>query len=505
LFKKFFLIACTLFCLRAFSDELATGIILPDLGEPDAPLVTPKPLIQEQPSSIPLGASSIQRPDSAGLAGTGVLPNSQSQSIRIGDVGAGASIGASNTDFRFEGKDYLGHIGMEYASPNSSYGYGLKADGAALISSTFAVGANLTGYSNLREAVLNGVWTPSDTHLKMKLSTAYMWGQQNFDFYSGASNANLNQASYFLSAQYIVPKEVNDYLHSAGISSWGSKANQTNQGDPVYVVAQNVSAYQVIMDPRKLAVGTLQGASLDTQVGLAKQIVTKISLGYESLLFPFSDGTHESDRTVFQNYLIQYQPMQKVILQAGYKIGAAENNISLSAGYGQWLLTGFKNNGNNGVMGNQGLMLTYRIPLDEKSNQGALNFLNRPEDVGSGSYVLRDAFIRPVQLPQTFLAKVDMTAVKTVVNINKLGLPNGVSVNSAGDILATVGAGGGSITGVTRNGGGYGYSSTIQMSGTQVIIHTKFLPAPANGGDTYAISVTDSTSTPYTVTITAAP
>jgi len=396
-------------------------------------------------------------------------------------------------------------VGVEYASPTSNYGYGLKADGAALVSSTFALGANLTAYSNLKEAVLNGVWMPQDTHLKMKLSTAYMWGQQNFDFYSGAANANLNQASYYFSAQYVVPKETSDYLHTIGLSNWGTKANQTNQGDPVYVVAQNTSAYQVIMDPRKLATGTLQGASLDTQMGITQQIVTKVSVGYESLVFPFSDGTQESDRAVFQNYLIQYQPFHEVILQAGYKVGAAENNISLSAGYNQWLLTGFKNNGNNGMVGNQGVMLTYRIPLDGKTNGGALNLLARPEDVGSSSYVLRDAFVRPVQLPQTFLAKVDTTAVKTVVNINKSGLPNGVTVNSAGDILATVGAGGGSITGVTRNGAAYGYSSTVQMSGTQVVIHTKLLPAPSASGDTYAISVVDSTSTPYTVTMTAAP
>jgi hypothetical protein len=285
----------------------------------------------------------------------------------------------------------------------------------------------------------------------------------------------------------------------------GAKANQTNQGDPTYVVTQNASTYQVVMDPRKLATGTLRGGSLDTQIGLTKQIVGKVSLGYESLIFPFSDGTQEADRKIFQNYLMQYQPIHEVILQAGYKIGAAENNISLSAGYQRWLLTGFKNNGNNGVLGNQGMMLTYRIPLDGKSNDGPLNLLARPEDVGSSSYVLRDAFIRPVQLPQTFLAKVDTTATKTIVSINKSGLPNGATVNSAGDILITVGAGGGSITGITRNGAPFSSSSAIQMSGMQVVIHTKLLATPVPGGDTYAVSLLDSTGANYDVSMTAVP
>jgi hypothetical protein len=373
------------------------------------------------------------------------------------------------------------------------------------VTPNFALGVNFTGYSNFKEIVLNSVWMPENSHLKMKLSTAYMWGKQTFNFYSGAANANLNQASYFFSANYVFPKKTSDYLHTVGFSNWGSKAFQADLSDPVYVVSQNSNFYNVTMDPRKLSTGTLKGISLDTQLGISDKIISKLSLGYESLLFPFSDGSQSLNNTVFQNYLIQYQPTREIILGAGYKIGAAGNNISLSAGYGQWALTAFKNNGNNGMPSNQGIMLTYRIPLGGKNKTGPLNILTRPEDAGASSFALRDAMTRPIQLPQNFLAKVDLTAVKSLVNINKYGLPKGTTVNSAADILVMVGSGGGSIIGVTRNGAPYSFSSSVQMGAVQLAIRTIMLPEPKANGDTFLISLLDSSGAPFEVTVTTTP
>ena len=259
------------------------------------------------------------------------------------------------------------------------------------------------------------------------------------------------------------------------------------------------------MDPRKLSTGTLKGISFDAQLGIASKVLAKFSVGYESLLFPFSDGTQNLNSVVFQNYLVQYRPTREVTLGAGYKIGAAGNNISLSAGYGQWMLTAFKNNGNNGVLSNQGILLTYRIPLGGKNNTGPLNILTRPEDAGASSFALRDAITRPVQLPQNFLAKVDLTAVKSLVNINKSGLPNGATVNLAADILVTVGSGGGAITSVIRNGVPYSFSSSIQMGAVQLAIRTTMLPEPKGNRDVFIISLIDSAGAPFDVTVTTAP
>ena len=423
--------------------------------------------------------------------------------VNLGDAGAGASIGATGAKFHTESKNYLAQIGLDYVSPKSSYGIGVKADGAALLSDTLALGTNLT-FNNINEAVLNAVWLPKDLPIKTKLSAAYMWGQQNFDFYSGNAPASLTQASYYFSSQYVVPKEQSDYVHSVGASTWGSRANQTNNPTPVYTTVETASAYNIMMDPRKWALGQLQGEALDLQAGLSKQVIGKASLGYESLKFPFSDGSQELNKRIYQDYVVQYQPIPEVALQAGYKLGAAMNNIMLSAAYSSWKLTAFKNNGQNGITGNQGMALTYSIPLDGKPGAPTFGTLVRPELVGNSAYVLRDAAIRPVQLPQAFLAKVDQTAVIQAASISKTGLGPGTSVNQAGDVLVNVGTGGGTITGVTRNGTPFTYASSISSTATGLQIKTLALPAAASSGDTYVVSMTDNNSTPYFVNFTTA-
>jgi hypothetical protein len=422
-------------------------------------------------------------------------------SVNLGSSDAGATVGLANTSFYHESKNYLARVGIDYVSPKSSYGLGVKADGAALLTKSLALGANLT-FNNINEAVLNATWMPEDTNLKAKLSGAYMWGKQDFNFYSGNAPASLTQASYYFSTQYVVPKEKSDYLHSLGVAAWGSKANQTNNPTPVYTTVETASAYNIMLDPLKLSTGTLQGQALDAQVGLAQRFIAKASLGLETLKFPFSDGSQELNKRLYQDYVVQYQPLSDVYLQAGYKMGAAMNNIMLSASYLQWKLTGFKNNGNNGITGNQGLMLSYSLPLDGNAKSPALGTLMRPELIGNSAFILRDAAIRPVQLPQAFLAKVDTTAVTIAASISKAGMGPGVTVNQAGDALVAVGSGGGTITGVTRNGAPFAYASSIIGTPSGIMVKTLALPAAASGGDTYVVSMTDATNTPYLVNFT---
>ena len=506
------------------SSATAIQSVLPDLGgEPDAVAPVTKPIDPTQqmyrgnaqagssPSGMPSGTPSSN--GSQGVGGNNFVMgpnNSPSQgatpSVSLGGAGLGANISPTATNFHYESKSYLAHVGLDYTTPQSNFGFGVKADGAALVAKTVALGSNLTLNNNFKEAVLSGVWMPEDTHLKAKLSASYMWGQQNFAFYSGNSNATLSQASYYFSTQYVVPKVQSDYLHSVGVSTWGSKASQTNNPDPIYSVASTPTAYQIMMDPLKLAVGTLQGEALDAQVGISKQVIAKVSAGYESLKFPFSDGTQELNKRIYQDYVVQYQPVESVTLQAGYKMGAALNNIMLSAAYSQWKLTGFKNNGVNGITGSQGLMLAYSFPLDGVIKSASFGALVRPELVGNSSYILRDAATRPVQLPQAFLAKVDTTAVKMIASISKVGLPSGVTTNAAGDALITIGAGAFAITKITRNGVVYSGGSLIQLSGQVIQIRTRLLPVAAPGGDTFVIYANDlsTPAVPYLVNITTA-
>jgi len=174
----------------------------------------------------------------------------------------------------------------------------------------------------------------------------------------------------------------------------------------------------------------------------------------------------------------------------------------ISASYSQWKLTGFKNTGVNGVASSQGTSLTYSIPLDGSTKSVAFGTLTRPELIGNSAYILRDAATRPIQLPQNFLAKVDPTAVKTVASISKVGLPAGVNVNAAGDVIAVVGVGGGAITQVTRNGAPYAYALAFQIAGSSFITQPKLLPVAGGGGDTYIVAIADAGGGHHLVTIT---
>lgn len=496
------------------SNEFAqTGgqIVLPDLGgEPDSVEPTKKPPdpAQQTYQNSQAGTSNINAGQMGSInpslpgANNAPMPGGAA-AINLGSAGLGGSLGATGSKFHYESRNYLASVGLDYVSPKSSYGIGIKADGAALLGKTYAIGGNLT-FNKVNEAVVNAVWMPEDTNIKTKLSAAYMWGQQNFDFYSGNSSASLSQASYYFSTQYVVPKERSDYLHSIGLSTWSSKAKQTNNPNPNYSTVETASSYNIMMDPLKLAVGTLQGEALNTQVGITKQVIAKASMGYELLKFPFSDGTQELNKRIYQDYVVQYQPIQEVSLQAGYKMGAALNNVMLSAAYSQWKMTGFKNNGNNGITGNQGVMLSYSIPLDGKDRPVPMSSLTRPELIGNSAYILRDAAIRPVQLPQTFLAKVDTTVVTMLASISKAGLGPGISVNSQGQALVIVGSGNGTISGVTRNGASYAYTSIIVATGSGLMINTLKLPAALSSGDAYVVSITDSNNVAYLVNFTTA-
>jgi hypothetical protein len=485
-------------CNFVRAGQVTTPDFSPILGEQGEPDQTDKEYEKGRAPAPPVNPLSKKDiPNGSPRAISGSL-----STIQLGNESAAISIGALASNFRMQKRNYLANIGILYASPTSSFGYGIKADGSILLTPTLAVGGNLTGYSNLKETVLNGVWMPADTNFKLKLSSAYRWGQQSFGFYSGPANADLAQQSYFFSGQYDLPKERNALLHSVGITNWGARAKQTNLSDPIYFVAQTPSSYQVLLDYRKLATGILDGASIDTQVGISKEIKSKMSLGYETLVFPLSDGTREARKVNFQSLLVEYQPLPELILQAAFKVGAAENSILLSMVFNQWRFSGYKNIGNNGVVNNQGISFAYNMALDGGKSI-PFSSLNRSFALASSANALREASIRPSQLSQNFLAKVDATAVKNAANIVKSALPAGATVNSSGDILLTVGAGGGTITNVIRNGDVHAYSSTIQMAGTQLVIRTKLLAIPIGGGDKYVISILDSTGISYLVTILA--
>ena len=402
---------------------------------------------------------------------------------------------ATNVQYRDNNTIGKAGFGFGFMKPEKDHFMsGGQLELGTMASNQIAIGTNMGLYENRRDLVFNGIWQVPDSGFRFKASGGYMWGDQNFDFPSGTANIDLEQFSYAFSTNYIIPRSDQcSCLHSVGLTVWGAHAHQMSGLDsPRYFTVPNGSGGVLLYrDPLKLAEGRLVGASADTQIAFLPNLVGKGSLGYEQLEFPFANGTREIDRSAYYNVEMLYEPLPDLLLGTQYRSGAGENRIGVSAETGSWLLNAFHTKGQNGLADNNGAILTFRLGASSAKKKGNLALRMQPSRGSDTSTLLAEAIARPAYLPQTFLAKVDPTALVLEANI---AVP-GVLVKD-GDIYLIVGHGTPTVTGVTRAVGSgpkidYPYSQLVTSDATYVIVHPRAFPKQDPGSFTYEISVTD--------------
>ncbi len=453
----------------------------------------------------------------SGVEGTfaGVLSNAASSSriptaesllpslpLSLADGAVQGSISPGSTALQYHDNKTIGSFGLGagYIKPqNGSSQFGPHFDAATMLFKNVAVGSAVTLYDNRKDFVASTIWQIPGSGLRFKATGGYLSGNQNFDFPSGTANIDMRQYSYLISTQYIVPKaESGTILHSVGFSLWGAQMHQQSTADaPRSYIVETSSDFIVMNDPLKLSEGRLMGASADAQVAVRSNVVVKGSIGYEQLRFPFADGTRDLNRSAYYNADLTYEPIRQIALGAGYKAGAGENRITISVQSAGLQFSAFKTNGQNGVADDKGFTLFWQASLPSAKQQTSLASRMQPNRSSDNSTMLADAIARPVQLPQSFLTKVDSTAVTQVAKISKaVPLPAGTTVNTEGDVFVTVGTGAPTVTGVTRNGVAYSNAALFTTTATQVVVHTRLFPA---GTATYVISVTNDAT--YFVTV----
>ena len=186
-------------------------------------------------------------------------------------------------------------------------------EASSMIGNHLAVGTRALIYRSRRDVLFNTVWQIPDSGLRLKASGDYMWGNQEFNFPSGLAELDLEQYGWALSAKWIIPEsEECSSLHSLGVSLWGARANQTSHAEPVYYMDETDTAYQIWRDPRLLAEGRLKGASADIQVALLPNVVSRGSVGYEELVFPFFDGSREVNSSMYSNFEFFWEPFKSL-------------------------------------------------------------------------------------------------------------------------------------------------------------------------------------------------
>ncbi len=426
---------------------------------------------------------------------------------RLADGSVTGALSPDRATMQYRGKESIATLGLGlgYFKPEigSSVGGG-KLELATMLGCKVAIGSTIVLFQDRRDLVVNSIWQLPDSGFRFKASGGYLWGTENFNFPSGEANIDLGQFSYSLATQYILNDSgESGTLQSVGFSVWGAQANQKSTAiTPRIFLRETATDYLVLSDPLKLSEGRLLGAAADVQISLHSNLIAKGSLGYEQIRFPFSDGSRELNKSAYYALDLFSEPTSALLLGAGYRAGAGENRISVTAETGNWQLMAYHNQGQNGVADNNGAMLTCRLLLPAgKQQTSALAQRMKPTRSSDSANLLADALLRPAQLPHSFLAKVDLTAVTLAATINKSGLPSGAyAINSDGDVFVTVGTGTPAITGVTRDGSPYSYSALVTTTPTHLVIHTRQFPEPTGASDTWIISVT--AGSPYTVTVT---
>lgn len=433
----------------------------------------------------------------------GLLP---SVLFAMADGSVTGALSPVSAAMQYHGKKSIANLGLGFGYFKPEIGSAMAGgqfELATMLGCYIAIGSTFNLYENRKDLIVNSVWQIPDSGVRLKATGGYLWGNQNFDFPSGLANIDLEQYSYSLAAQYIL----NDSgeagtLQTIGLSAWGAQANQkSNAEGPRSFLRETATDYLVMNDPLKLSEGRLLGAAADMQVALLSSLVLKGSLGYEQLTYPFSDGTRELNKSLYYSIDLFCEPVSSLFLGAGFRSGAGENRISVTAETGNWQLSAFHNEGQNGIAVNDGIMLTCRTALPAGKQKAALAQRMKPIRSCDTGNLLADALTRPTQLPHSFLAKVDPTAVTLAATISKDGL-NGATVNSQGDVFITVGTGTPTIIGITRNASPYPYATLVTTTSTQVVLHSRQLPEPTGISDIWVITVNDGTLTPWFVTVT---
>lgn len=405
---------------------------------------------------------------------------------------------------------------------NAGWGYTSRGNGvlgldvATLVGHSSAVGANLKYQPDRFEAVLHHVkyWAPAGWRWNGAIS--YLQGRQQFDFFRSSETAHLSQLSYYGSVNWLDTGKLDLGLQSLGVSIWGGKSKNRSSFTALNYIDDTPGYFLITRDARQLSEGRLLGAAMNFQYAAGAYLnwVFKGSVGGERLKFPFSDGSAESHKSLYTDVSVNYQFDKQNIVSLDYKRGAVENRIEGGWQRGAIGLSSFYSKGQNGLQNQYGVQINLNLlalfnKAKQTDNDDPLATKMRPMRHGAEEgqinsvALLQEALLRPTQLPNTFMVKVDPTAVKQI-RVEKASLPSNAAIGPGGNINIPVTEGislvaSAQINGQTINN----LNSQFSVQGNQLVVIAQNLPVPVNT-DHYQVEVKDtSTNETYIVTFDA--
>lgn len=341
--------------------------------------------------------------------------------MQLGDV----AVGEREIRYRRDGTNERMDVRL---GVDSQAGGNLGVDYARVIDENWAWGINATKGSDQLDIVVNGLYSlPQPWYLG--LSAGYLRRTDTYAFYSGPDKATVSQGSFRINLQRDF--EDKGAITDAGVRLYMARAKAPTV-DEKLMIEDTATELRFLVDPRRIAPGQLMGVGVSLGLQPWSNARLKLGLGSESVRYSFQDGSSLRDRRANISADLQQQLSGCWRLDAGFNIGVSGERLQLAVGRGPWSIGLTHNNGRDSAPSSTQLIMAYSVPLGGRSPSSCAPV---QAAVGRGINRLDEVFRRPIELPTTVLARVDMTAKPYLLaSIDKTAL-NGAQVSATPDGL----------------------------------------------------------------------
>lgn len=394
---------------------------------------------------------------------------------------------------------------LRLGTGSANGGVASRLEYAGLINERFAVGlgAQLGKYQS--EILTRNIYVTEDKKLEIDVALSYMKGKPKFDFDSGAERLSASQIAGVASTRRLFAPEDGLGLHSVGASVWGSQARSPNNLASKTVIEDTAAYFKMLIDPRRISLGRMNGQSLDLQYATSPSMVLNGSLGTEQVVYPMGDGTRESHRRPYFAGGMKYELANNTVLDMRLASGVA-NSVTVGITGESTRLALNVMRGRDGAPNNTSLMLYVDVlkllAPPKKHLHGHALALKESLHHHSHAALLDKASSRHLHLPHAILAKVDHTGVQKI-QIDKAGLPDGSKVVAdQRALLISVGSGALTLAHFKHNGAAQALMPQFGLSPATVTVAVADLPK-SSAVDSYELHVVDALGATYEVKLSS--
>lgn len=439
-------------------------------------------------------------PRPAGLLGTLTDP-------RSGALPTGLSIQPAASGVRveaaFQGKRIA--LAPEYSDLN---GLTLNAGFASVLGRRLAFGLLATGGSTKKEWLLNAGWQLSRTN-RVIFTAGQLYQFFDIPFASGTDAVPLRQDAGAVSYQLMVGRGVVQSLDVDGYFARG----QSRWLEPLTVIYDDASKYEMYLDPRRIAGGHIHGLEARAVLAPWPSGTIRINLGAERLAYDYLAGPEV--RTFATEGVHVNQRVGLFNLSAGADSFASQRIYSLGAGprlFGgghQTSLTFTAVRGREGLPDDNQLRLTYSFGFGGSQSPAAAGPVGQRNDseLASPAFgLLSQVFTRPSFIPAQIVARLDATAgPRRLIVVEKTELPAGTVVDHATGAV-TVPTPTAGIVEITRDALPFTNTGQFSFGPEGLVIHPSEMEAPPAGSlSTYVVTIQEGPDVTREVTAVVAP